>query len=414
MWAAAFLTFLLVPGLGAALLLSAAVTTYVKSTKVDAEYAKRGEMPPTARLVEAWLNRQKASGKQPATATVNSYGSRAYAKQRWAAFWEDLGDKHREERAAHQRAVADAKKNGTPLPGQPSAKERLKGWKWAVDLLVRPVADKPTPNNPATAAPADPVPAPATDGPIIACDECGVRLADTTGGYRHPDGSTCAKASTVMPHRRTGPGTVVHSPDTTEVQILQTGDQWGWSCRNRSCPAKGFDYPSQAEAASAAGQHRCRQVPTVQPTSAGDATCPPAGPRQDPAGAPVRNLPNEPADIYRSDPNRILEPEGEDMTATAQQQSGEVTGIPSAINYLEQMAGVHQRHAGNEALTSRLAAFRVGPTDLALVQAAMTASQDAAELYRVAAAAIEKSNAAVRQGYASAPDAADKHAQLAE
>lgn len=99
------------------------------------------------------------------------------------------------------------------------------------------------------------------------------------------------------------------------------------------------------------------------------------------------------------------------MTTT---QSGEVTGIPSAIHYLREVAAVHLAHADNEAMIARLAGMRVGPGDLDLVRAAMTESQEAAEMFTTAADTLEKSNAAVREAYASAPDAADKSAQLAE
>lgn len=345
MWAVSALIFLANPLIGGVLLLSAAVTQYVRVRQVDAEYAKRGELPPTARLVEAWLSRQKKAGKAPANATVKPYGSRAYAKQRWQAFWEDLGDKHRADREAHKQAVAEAKKNGTPPPARPPAKDRLKGWKWAVNKLTRLAGDKPNTDTPATAAVADPDPKPDADGPIITCDECGARLADTNGGYQHPDGSTCTK-SHLAPKPQQTPATPGQTGASPPAGVAQTRSERGSS-------------------------------------------------------QPVR------------DPDQKTE--GEPMaTTTAVQQSGEVTGIPSAINYLTQMANVHQQHADNEALAARLAGFRIGDTDLALVQAAMTASRDAAELYRAAADALEKSNAAVREAYASAPDAADKHAQVTE
>lgn len=96
------------------------------------------------------------------------------------------------------------------------------------------------------------------------------------------------------------------------------------------------------------------------------------------------------------------------------EHSGEVTGIPSAVHYLQQMAAAHRQHADNEAMIATLAGFHVGATDLALVQQAIAASNNAADLYADAATTIDDGNAAVRQGYASAPDAADKHAQMAE
>ena len=104
--------------------------------------------------------------------------------------------------------------------------------------------------------------------------------------------------------------------------------------------------------------------------------------------------------------------EGDNMTAST--QSGEVTGIPSAVHYMTQVAATHTQHGGNEQLLTAMQAMNIGAGDVSLVQQAQEASQNAAELWTTAATTIEQHNAGVREGYGSAPDAADKHAQMAE
>jgi hypothetical protein len=435
MWAAALVALAVGGPLGACLFLAAGVTHVLKVGKVDAEYAKRGELPPTARLVEKWLDRQKAAGKAPADAKVKPYGSRAYARQRWLAFWEDLGEKHRADRAAHKAAVAEAKRTGTPPPAKSSLKDRIAGWKWSISSLTEPVGSKPD-NKPTPAVDPEPVKA---DGPRIACPECGATLADTTGGWQHPADSTCPEAKPAPQQ----PATTAAQDDPAlrlAAQLADTRRRYpmpegvcprcqntatiiasGWCepCTTSSphgfCPdcrgasrldpdgvwRHGNHWPCRTEESAAGHTTACsggcgRQLP-IHPTAvelgmrARCNTCSQPGPTQ-----PATNN------------------EGDDMTAPANQRSGEVTGIPSAVHYLNQMAAAHQQHADNEAMVASLAGFSVGADDLALVQAALAASQGAADLYRDAAKTINDGNAAVRQGYASAPSAADKRAQMAE
>ncbi len=110
--------------------------------------------------------------------------------------------------------------------------------------------------------------------------------------------------------------------------------------------------------------------------------------------------------------NEQVTAEGESMT---QQQSGEVTGIPSAIGYLERVADVHRAHASEaELLTAAMANMRIGDGDIGLVRAAAAQSVNAADLHAAAAESLRRNNAAVREAFASAPEAADKQAQMAE
>jgi hypothetical protein len=327
--------------LGMCLALAYGAVSVMKIAKVDSQYAAKGEMPPSARLVEKWLDSRAAKGAKPQK--IKPYGSWAYAKQRWSALWEALGDKHRADYALEKKARADAIAQGLPLPRKPSAKDRAAaGWKWVLDKVVTPVGEKraenPKPTAPAAGAgqggpsitlaevmPTAPTaPTPDPDAMRIACEDCGQTLTDNNGVMEHPSSS--------------------------------------------GCPRK----PAHVNT-------------TFQPIAA--------------TTKPSTSPPTKSA-------------EGDNMTIT---QTGEVTGIPSAIHYLRTMAASHEAHAAQqEALVARMADMKVGAADLGMVQSAAAASLGAAQLFTEAADSIQKNNQAVREAYGSAPEAADKRAQLAE
>lgn len=291
------------------------VMNLVKVAKVDAEYAKRGETPPTHRLIEKWLEGRKAAGKAPRTAKVAKPGMWAYAWQRWQAMWADLADRHREVREAYLRERATALAYGRQPPPKPTVKETLTGWKWQLDQLQPPAAGAG--RQPAVDAPATPT-------------------EQATGPDLPAPGEVC---------RRCG----WHDPSIDDTGVCGT-------CRGAD------QYP---------GRH----------------------------GAPT---------------------EGENMThpnaarADNPETSGEVTGIPSAVHYMTQVAATHTAHGGNEQLITAMVGMRIGDGDTALVQQAQEKSRNAADLWTTAATTIDRHNAGVREGYGSAPDAADKHAQMAE
>lgn len=171
----------------ACLLMSFVIMKMFKVAKVDSQYAKAGMAPPSARLVEKWLDSRKARGLAPADATVKPYGSRDYAKQRWSAIWEDLGDKHREARAAAKKAKAE----GRPVPKGTSWKDRiLAAWRWEIPGRPRPAAPTPPP----AAAPEVTATPPADLGMRIACPDCGQTLTDRDGTWTHPSSSGCPAA----------------------------------------------------------------------------------------------------------------------------------------------------------------------------------------------------------------------------
>jgi hypothetical protein len=456
MWAAAIVALAVGGPLGACLFLAAGITHALKVNKVDAEYAKRGELPPTARLVEGWLNRKKAAGTAPQSATVKPYGSWAYAKQRWQAMWEDLGEKHREQRAAHKAAVAEAKKNGTPLPVKPSVKERLAGWKWSIPNLIAPAKGSKK-----TAAPeGGPAPEPEipnADGLLIKCDECGARLADADGGYQHPAGSDCPKASATV-GKKTAPSGEKEPLAQNVIKAVQAERQR--RDREEAATAAAPLGPGSADPAKYWPCQRCHsQYPHPAPpsrtcttcalgggkpgvprwgvcgkcnaygslttfgwcepcvTSAGTAFCSRChavmvrvgdeyrhSPHQDcPAVAPVQTPNGSPDYCSRCDgpltstsrgrfcqrcdtvkaPSRPqpnpkssdTNQQGDTMTTpTTTDQSGEVVGLQSAINFADTVAAAHAKHStgGGEQYRASLGQAKVGA---ATIQSAARAQE---------------------------------------
>ena len=91
---------------------------------------------------------------------------------------------------------------------------------------------------------------------------------------------------------------------------------------------------------------------------------------------------------------------GNTMTATAQptstQQSGEVVGLISAINYAAAVAAAHEAHSqgGGETYTASLAQAEVGPETIQSAGAAQEASQIAAAAWRAHEAKLKEQLAA--------------------
>lgn len=468
MWAVSFLAFLANPLVGGVLLLSAAITTGFKVAKVDAEYAKQGKTPPTAALIEKWLDQRAAKGAKPKKA--KPYGSWAYAKQRWQAMWEDLGEKHREQRAEYKRQVAEARKNGTAPPSPPKLKDRLAGWKWSVDALVRPAGER-KPEQPDSRSDQDDAGL-AADGPVIACDECGTRLIDTSGGYRHPDDSACpkaavdpaaspSKAASVCPRCRES-ATVTPSgwcepctlrgphgfcPKCNGAVRLENG-QWvhdpNWKCSHRE-PAAGHTafcaggcgkrltmHPSLAALGMQVHCRDCRTAgpvpdgpdgwedPRVRDGHAHEAvaahekrgrqsdwtfTCPhgcgywTGGDTQQEAQAkadahkPV--CPDRPQTGGKT-PESTSNPEGDTMTTAPTQQSGEVVGLTSAINYADAVAQAHAAHSqgGDEQYRASLGQAKVGPETIKSAARAQELSAMAAAAWKAHADKLREQLAA--------------------
>ena len=62
MWAAALVGLMVGGPWGACLLLAAGITAGIKSWKVDAEYARRGEVPPSHRLIDKLVSKAEGGG----------------------------------------------------------------------------------------------------------------------------------------------------------------------------------------------------------------------------------------------------------------------------------------------------------------------------------------------------------------
>lgn len=303
-----------------------------KIAKVDREYAKRGQTPPGYQLAQQLLDRKKAAGTAPANATPKPYGARGYAKQRWQALWEDLGNKHKEQRANHKAAVVAAVAAGVAPPRKPTLEQRLAtGWRWTLSPVGEPKKATPPPAGvpPVAGGSAEPKtladvmgggdqPSPATtptEGHRTACPDCGQTLKQTEGGWEHPSSAGCPRKPA--------------SPDG------------------------------------------------AKPTQAGE-------PEPDATDKPNTEL--------------VTNHEGEPTMA---QPSGEVTGLPSAIAYANAVADTHASHGSGEGFIASLTSFEVGPDDISKVQAAQESSRNAEQMWREAAQALQTSNNAVKEAYAT-------------
>ena len=82
--------------------------------------------------------------------------------------------------------------------------------------------------------------------------------------------------------------------------------------------------------------------------------------------------------------------------STATQQSGEVTGLTSAIAYAEAVAAAHEAHAsgGGESYMASLGQAQVGPETVASAGRAQEMSQNAAAAWRNHAAKLREQVAA--------------------
>lgn len=444
--------------LGVCLALAYGAVSVMKIAKVDAQYAKRGQPPPSARLIEKWLDTRVAGGARPAK--VKPYGSMAYARQRWSAMWETLGDKHRADYAAEKRAREEAIAAGRPLPKKTTAKQRtLTGWRYVIDKIVAPVgegkADQP---NRATGGPvmtlADVMPAPGdaaapVDGPRVACEHCGQTLTNKGGQWQHPSSIGC-------PNKPADYGTIPdHADENPPPADGPAPIGYGHPDYQPGHP----DYPTFLDeitddeitediAFNRATAHPLRQPtePTTdEPTTDSPAAGEPMPPLTERAGEIDRyttglvaliksgehkqrpgestadwkaRLDATEADLHQQAGNpstTTTSTEGDPMAqTTTTQMSGEVTGTRSAVVYARAMASAHAAHAGNEGYITSLANMEVGQGDISLVRAAMQASQNAAAAWSAAADSIERNNQRLREAYAQSPDAANKAANINE
>lgn len=456
MWPAAIVALMVGGPLGACLFLAAGITSLVKVSKVDAEYAKRGEMPPSARIVDAWLNRRAKAGKQAKPA---KYGMWRYAWQRWQAMWELAATDFE---ARHRQAIADrnaAGRDGAPTPSEPPLKERVGlSWRWVIDRIVNPVGEKPKP-----------APSPAAEAIAAeartACEDCGQTLTRRGDRWVHPSSAGCPNS----PSADDIPTSVVHESNEYKMPINHC-----WSCPK--CHATGLDYNTKEDALAASAAHYChpssadedarsRLLRAVAHGTAGEghksSSSVDAAPTGDVGYTDEADSQNTPglgehsqfhkdmlAKVQRdqahdakrwcgrvncptcqednrlctncgagatrgplcrtcdyeaalNDPTARLagqpQPEGDTMTqSTSTQQSGEVVGLTSAINYAEAVAEAHAAHSlgGGETYMASLAQAEVGPETIQSAAAAQEASANAAGAWQAHADKLKEQLAA--------------------
>jgi hypothetical protein len=107
MWLAAIAALVMGGPLGACMFVAAGIAHYLKISKVDAEYASRGEMTPGAKLIDKWLEGRKVRGKAKPSDKPARYGMWRYFWQRWCAMWEVLAEGHK---IQHQRYLQERNK----------------------------------------------------------------------------------------------------------------------------------------------------------------------------------------------------------------------------------------------------------------------------------------------------------------
>lgn len=332
------------------LILSAIITARLHAR--DRMYHKQGLPPPSSKLIEAWLDRRKKAGKAPAGAKPAKYGMWRYAWQRWLAMWE-LQSIQAEQR--HQQKVADRKAGKAPEPKPPLKGRVAASWQWVVDNIIAPRGEPGTDAAKADSAlGGDPLERTETpDGPRIACEHCGQTLRDTGGHWTHPSSAGCPAA----------PG--------------EDGDL-------RACPACGTRY-------QAPGPEKCTRCSAPLPALD---THRPGRPDKS-VGERLHEADNRNPDAYPYGHGATTS-EGVPMTQPATQQSGEVTGLMSAIAYAEAVAAAHEAHStgGGEHYRASLSAAEVGEQTIQTAAAAQEASEIAGGAWRAHAAKLREQLAA--------------------
>jgi hypothetical protein len=416
MWPVAIAALIAGGPFGVVLFLAAGITAGIKTWKVDAEFAKRGEMPPSARLVDKWLDARKAKGQAPASAKVKPYGSWAYFRQRWQAMWEDLGEKHTETRRAYKTAVAEAKRTAGPVPPKPTMKETLTGWKWSIPELTAPGAGTPAADESATVKPttAQTPTAPTAPGP----QPSGQPARRATAGPAAAPGAvaTLTRPASADPHRCPrcgGPVSPTLQRDLgmfcprCDTRTIDPGPYPTTACESCHQPGRMVDAtpatPHNKDRRSSIEflhnlnqSTRCPSTQQIQNDTDRRRAPSPAQP------APSPSKPVDPgATRSTTQPATPSAPTEGDTTMTApaqtqSQQSGEVTGLASAIQFAGAVAAAHEAHStgGGEGYRASLGQANVGDETIQSAADAQEKSQIAGAAWRVHEAKLREQLAA--------------------
>lgn len=358
MWAAGLVALMVGGPFGACLLLAAGITQFIKVTKVDAKYAEQGKTPPSYALVQKWLDSRAAKGAKPQK--IAKPGMWRYAWQRWQAMWEDLSEKHQEVREQYKQAAAAAKARGDVPPPEPTFRETLSGWRWHIDQLTAPAAVRLEETAPG--------PSPAE-----------VPLGEPERDRDDDEPRRPARQDTSRAGSRTDDWLLEYvpfeEPYTLPASTAPVTDLPSWETRRglynlgpRPCivceqPGRVVE---RADGRTFVHDRTGDRCPAIEPAPTD---------RPNPAGTTT---------------------EGDPMTQTIPQQSGEVTGLMSAINYADAVAAAHDAHSagGGEQYRAALGQAQVGPETIASAARAQEATEIAAAAWREHGAKLREQLAA--------------------
>jgi hypothetical protein len=190
--------------------------------------------------------------------------------------------------------------------------------------------------------------------PCLTCGQPG-QVVQQPDGRTFVHDATGERCPAIEPRPLDGPNTTIVDP--------RRGQGWWWDCKH--CGAKAGYFATEQESAQHGAQHTCPQ------RAAFDA-------RQ------------------QAITDQYANQQGDTMTQTVPTQSGEVTGLMSAINYADAVAAAHDAHSagGGEQYRASLGQAQVGPETIASAARAQEATEIAAAAWREHGAKLREQLAA--------------------
>lgn len=337
------------------LIVLVALVWVIKNATEDVMYASKGRPSPRQKFrQDRWAARQKRTGEDAPDggAWWQRGPARRYAFDLWADSWADANTRRADRAADRRAAYAEARRQEQERAEQAErARQPV-----TAGAPTRP-ADPAQPTRPRRQPSPRPQTVP-TDTVPTDTDPAG----PTSTGVVHPcDGTYCTGCATCKPNAGT----------------------YGWNCGRCNTHREGF--ATEAKAQADADSHPC-QIPTPTPEQLAEMFARPSVP--------------EPAS-----------PTGPAATSTGGTMTGstpEVSGHDSAKRYASGMAAASDAAVASlEQTVAAMTTGKVGAPAIAhLKQAQEHATQMSAALKQ--ALAVLSRHDAVREGYASAPDAGDK------